>query len=1086
MPVPAEISQLVELFERNIDQYRAPAFTEAAVRHQFIDPLFIALGWDVNNIQGFAEQYKEVIHEDKVRVAGAAKAPDYAFRIGKERKFFVEAKKPAVDIQYEIEPAYQLRRYAWSAKLPLSILTDFEELSVYDCRSKPAASDKASAGRILLLNYKEYVPRWDEIAGVFGKAAVWQGALDKYAEAKAGKRGTAQVDDEFLAEIERWRELLAHNLVLRNPSLRGRDVNWAVQQIIDRIVFLRICEARDLETFEQLRALLNGGRTYERLQELFLYADRRYNSGLFHFEVEKDRSEAPDTLTLGLAIDDKVLKDIIEHLYYPQSPYEFSVVPADILGHVYERFLGKVIRLTPGRQVKIEEKPEVRKAGGVYYTPTYIVDYIVRQTVGPLLEGKTPRTVGRSDPAWSPSAGGHITGDPAWSPSAGGHITGDPAWSPSAGGHITGDHIGSPLRILDPACGSGSFLLGAYQFLLDWHMAEYLKDPDRWLKGKRPPLERASGGITRLSIEERKRILMNNIYGVDIDPQAVEVTKLSLLLKVLEGEGVAAQMSFLPERVLPDLGRNIKCGNSLIGPDFYAGKLALPDEETAGRVNAFDWKTEFPDVFRPDRSSETCQVCGFDAVIGNPPYIRIQALQEWAPLEVEHYKRAYRAASKGNYDIYVVFVEKGLQLLNEHGVLGLILPHKFFNAQYGEPLRRLLSEGQHLSKVIHFGDQQVFEGATTYTCLLFLEKGGRKEFQFVRAHNLPAWRAGAAQVEGTIPAASAGPSEWNFVVGRGSDLFERLRGMPVKLGDICSHIFQGLVTSADPVYLLDPVGPVENGLITVRSKATGQEHQLEAAVCPPLCKGSLDIRRYRAIPSKRVLFPYDAEASAVSGRTALIPARDFAAKYPKAWAYLKVNYDTLRDREKGKMRHEGWYGYVYPKSVSLFARSKILTPSIAAKASFALDPQGEMYFVGSGGGGGGGYGILQLPDAQINAAYLVALLNSSLLDYIVKRVSSSFRGGYFAYSRQYIEQLPIRTIDFTDPADIARHDRMVALVTQMLDLHARLAAEGVPHEVAALQRRIETTDRQIDALVYELYGLTPEEIKVVEATEQNG
>ena len=183
-------------------------------------------------------------------------------------------------------------------------------------------------------------------------------------------------------------------------------------------------------------------------------------------------------------------------------------------------------------------------------------------------------------------------------------------------------------------------------------------------------------------------------------------------------------------------------------------------------------------------------------MIGNPPYIRIQALQEWAPLEVEHYKRAYRAASKGNYDIYVVFVEKGLRLLNEHGSLGFILPHKFFNAQYGEPLRKLLSEGQHLSKVVHFGDQQVFEGATTYTCLLFLERGGRKEFQFVRAHDLAAWRTGAAQVEGTIPAASAGPSEWNFVVGRGSDLFERLQAMPVKLGDVAERMSQGIQTSA--------------------------------------------------------------------------------------------------------------------------------------------------------------------------------------------------------------------------------------------------------------------------------------------------
>jgi hypothetical protein len=1031
MPAPAEIVQLVELFQRNYDQYCAPSFSETAVRHQFIDPFFAALGWDVNNTQGFAEQYKEVVHEDKVLVGDATKAPDYSFRIGKERKFFVEAKKPSVNIKHDIEPAYQLRRYAWSAKLPLSILTDFEEFSVYDCRMRPDKNDKAATGRILLLSFTDYLARWDEIAGIFSKAAVWQGALDRFAVAKAGKRGTAEVDDEFLAEIERWRELLARNLALRNPALRGRDLNWAVQQTIDRIVFLRICEARNLETFEQLRALLNGGHTYARLWEIFRRADLRYNSGLFHFSEERGRAEAPDALTPGLEIDDKVLKDIIEHLYYPQSPYEFSVLPADILGHVYERFLGKVIRLTPGRQVKIEEKPEVRKAGGVYYTPTYIVDYIVRQTVGPLLEGKAPGPAGGA----------------------------------------------TRLRILDPACGSGSFLLGAYQFLLDWHLTEYLKDPNRWLKGKRPPLERAGGGALRLSIEERKRILMDHLYGVDIDPQAVEVTKLSLLLKVLEGEGVAGQLSLGVERVLPDLGRNIKCGNSLIGPEFYDGKLDLPDEEMVGRVNAFDWKREFPEVFphppapSPERrfgrgGGEAGGEGGFDAVIGNPPYIRIQALQEWAPLEVEHYKRAYRAASKGNYDLYVVFVEKGLKLLNEHGRLGFILPHKFFNAQYGEPLRKLLSEGQHLSKVVHFGDQQVFEGATTYTCLLFLERGGRQEFQFVRAHDLPAWRTGAAQVEGTIPVASAGPSEWNFVVGRGSDLFERLRAMPVKLGDVADRMAQGIRTSANEVFVLDIV-KADNNLTEARSDVSGNV-TIESPVLLPFLQGK-EIKAYSIRYSgKTVLVPYKVE-----GRKAqLLPERDLLRTYPKAYAYLKQNKGALEGREKGRMQGPNWYGYVYPKNIELMRSPKFLVPDIADRAAFAFDSEGRFAFTS-------GYAIT-LRSRQESAHYILGLLNSALLSFYLRRISTPMRGGFFRYFTQFIEQLPIRTINFTDPADVARHDRMVALVTQMLDLHGRLAAEGVPHEKAALQRRIEMTDRQIDALVYELYGLTDAEIAVVE------
>ena len=198
-------------------------------------------------------------------------------------------------------------------------------------------------------------------------------------------------------------------------------------------------------------ALLNGSNVYRRLLEIFRYADERYNSGLFHFQKEKDRPELPDELTPMLTIDDKLLKDIIRRLYYPESPYEFSVLPADILGQVYEQFLGKVIRLTSEHRAVVEEKPEVRKAGGVYYTPTYIVDYIVKNTVGKLLEDKTPKQA-------------------------------------------------SKLHILDPACGSGSFLLGAYQHLLDWHRDWYMNnDPQKWASGKNPaPL---SGTGQRLAFD---------------------------------------------------------------------------------------------------------------------------------------------------------------------------------------------------------------------------------------------------------------------------------------------------------------------------------------------------------------------------------------------------------------------------------------------------------------------------------------------------------------------------------------------------------------------------------------------------------
>ncbi len=240
MPAPKIIHQLVARFEENRDAYRSGKYNEAQLREEFLNPFFKALGWDMYNDKGYSPEYREVVHEDSIDIEGAAKAPDYSFKIGRERKFFVEAKKPKVDIAYDIHPAYQLRRYAWNAHLPLSILTDFEEFAVYDCRNRPNPADKASTGRTLFFNYTDYVDQWDAIAGIFSPEAIQKSSFEKYAIENKGKKGTTEVDDAFLEDIENWRKLLALNIALRNPHIADeRELNFAVQITIDRIIFLR-------------------------------------------------------------------------------------------------------------------------------------------------------------------------------------------------------------------------------------------------------------------------------------------------------------------------------------------------------------------------------------------------------------------------------------------------------------------------------------------------------------------------------------------------------------------------------------------------------------------------------------------------------------------------------------------------------------------------------------------------------------------------------------------------------------------------------------------------------------------------------
>ncbi|AET64089.1 Eco57I restriction-modification methylase domain-containing protein [Methanothrix harundinacea] len=1042
MAVPEKILELVEKFELVIDKYKS-SYKEEEIKIEFINPFFEALGWDVRNKSNNPPDQREVRFEDTLRSEGETQRPDYSFWLDRERKFFLDAKKPSVNIEGGIIPAFQIKRYAYSSTLPLAIVTDFEEFAVYDCRIKPFKFDKPQKSRLLLIKYYEYEKRWDEIASLFSKEAVQRGSLGSIPPPKGKK-----VDDALLEDISDWRNALAASITKMNPEISQKSLNYAVQMTIDRILFLRICEDRSIEDSERLKGLLDGDDVYKRLFELFEEADKRYNSGLFHFHPEEERNNF-DAITPSIKIEDNVLKNIIQSLYYPDSPYVFSEIPADILGHVYEQFLGKVIQLDESHKVSVVEKPEVRKAGGVYYTPSYIVDYIVKNTVGKLLEGKTPKEA-------------------------------------------------SDLRILDPACGSGSFLIVAYQHLLDWHLDWYkahlvplldagekptsngvqnllpspIERPGKNARSRSKKIwERASvatlpieerAGEWHLKTAERKRILLNNIYGVDIDTQAVEVTKLSLLLKVLEGENKATITDlnmYSDERALPDLGNNIKCGNSLIGWDILEDKPDLSQEELE-RINPFIWEDEFKEVFAKG---------GFDAVIGNPPYIRIQMMKEWAPVEVEFYKEHYTVAKKGNYDVYVVFVEKGLALLNESGRLGFILPNKFFNAQYGSPLRSLLSNGKNLDEIVNFGHGQIFCGVTTYTCLIFLNKMPKDSFKYTYVEDLNSWKEDALSITGEIQAKNAACAEWNFIVGKGSDLFDRLSKMPVKLGDVAERVFQGIIPGMDAVYSIKLIG--EDDIVICYSRALSKDIQIESKILRKIASGS-QVKAYTIVDDKsRVIYPYHFEGD----NCVLILPDKMKQDFPLAYDYLQKTRDLLDKRDRGSAKGAQWYRYIRTQNIGLQAYPKLAIPRLVHRLCAAYDANADFCLDNVDVGG-----VILSENSPVGYIYILGLLNSKLLNYYFKINSVHFRGGFFSANRQYIERLPIRTIDFSDPQDVTRHDKMVSLVETMLDLHKQLQEVGTPHEKTRIQNQIGYTDKQIDALVYELYDLTEEEIAIVE------
>jgi len=643
-----KIAELVARFEEQYHSYKKSDYNETQTRRDFIDPFFKALGWDIDNENGYAETYREVIHEDRVKVGQGTKAPDYSFRLpGGKKLFFVEAKKPQVFIKEDIHPAYQIRRYGWSAKLPISIITDFEEFSVYDCTKRPKPTDKASVSRIKYITFRDYLSEFDFIWDTFSKERVLKGSFDRFVQSDTNKRGTATVDKEFLQSLDNWRTYLATSISWKNKELDDDEINHVVQQTIDRIIFLRIAEDRGVEPYGQLRDALKTGDYYQNLYRQFVIADDKYNSGLFNFKK--------DTLSSNIIVDNKVLKTIINELYYPDSPYEFSVLSVEILGSAYEQFLGKTITLDKAHRAKIEEKPEVRKAGGVYYTPQYIVDYIVQNTVGKLIEGKNPGEI-------------------------------------------------KNIRIVDPACGSGSFLIGAYQYLLDYHRNFYNENGKAGKGSKDNPLT-PEGNLTTA---EKKKILLNNIYGVDIDVNAVEVTKLSLLLKCMEGEteaSIATQLKLFNERILPTLDDNIKSGNSLIDTDFYDGQIDF-EPQAEKKIKPFNWQKAFPEVFKNG---------GFDAVIGNPPYVQIGNQNTESAF---YFTYKYIA----NSDLYSIFIERSFYLTKLDKNIGYIVPSLFIKGvRYGK-LRTLINDNCSEFYLKEMGDG-VFEKVKMPTCMIILKKG---------------------------------------------------------------------------------------------------------------------------------------------------------------------------------------------------------------------------------------------------------------------------------------------------------------------------------------------------------------------------
>jgi hypothetical protein len=933
--MPITLTDLIQRFESSYDDYKKATYNETQLRGDFLDPFFELLGWDIRNSKGLSTNQREVLVEEGLK-AGAGentKKPDYTFRLFTQRKFFVEAKKPSVDVSTNDSAAKQVRRYGYTAGLKVSAVSNFEYLIIYDCTHLVKEDDDHRRARVKVFHYKEYEANWDEITKLLGKDATYSGKFDSQWEHIEATRDTQPVDVVFLDQINNWRVALGQEIVSYEPGIDQQGLNDIVQAYINRIVFLRVCEDRAIEEYKSL-LVLTTTQDFATLLQKFEQADAKYNSGLF----DQDHS---DELIVSVG---GVFWDIIKQLYYPESPFSFVVLSSDVLGKIYEVFLTQQLDIVDG-VVSLNNKPE-HADRDIVSTPTQIIQDILQRTVVPYATGMTPKEI-------------------------------------------------LSLSIADIACGSGGFLLEVYQLLHDMLIDSYLNTDSS-------KLIQTGVHTYKLPFDIKRALLIECLYGVDKDFAAVEATKFGLLLKVLEDESLETLANHTP--ILPELDNTIHWGNSL----FTRAELTQLNisDDVISIINPHDFTKKF------------------HCIVGNPPYLQSEDMKKFTPREYPLYKTLYTSAHK-QFDKYFLFIERTLELLEPKGRFGQIIPIKFSKVGAGSKLRAMLKQRGVLRELVMFGAQQLFKKKTTYTSFMIGQEDHQDSFNYFDIEDVQAWQNRSLSQEPDVATLDAlGDGAWALIPSSKQPVVDAIWKQSIPLlelvGNAMSHIFNGIQTSANKIYIIKPISQDETHITFKKGDVT---HRIELNATKPYYETDRTFTSYRQFePNARVIYPYKKEGESMVPYT----MEEFSTLYPDTLAYLLPYKQKLEDRDiqPAPPSEEQWFVYGRHQALeSCDVPEKLIVGVLAQGHKYAVDHHQTLI----SSGGTAGYCSVTLPEGSpYSIYYLQAILNSKYVEWYLSFIGEIFRGGYIARGTKTLPNLPVRTIDFEQEAQKELHDDIVA------------------------------------------------------------
>ena len=1023
-----KLEELVNEYTRFKKEGKLDLTSEETIR-TWLNNLLELFGWDVRDTSQILQE-KVLSKKEKERLTGidsTSTRPDYTFKVAKQKITFLDAKDLKVNLTNDKNSAFQIKSYGWSILAPCAFISNFEQFVIYDCTYVPNKDQEANFGRIFL-SIDEYVEKYEVLENHLLKENIYGGKLNElYSDTSI--RGVEKVSPDFAFAdlLSDFRINLAINIHQNNQGIIGNNselLSYIVQIVINRILFIRVCEARKLEEEGLLTSFQSEG-FWERFKQSSYFSFYEHYDGPLFERIESIHN---------LNISDEVFENLLQYLYYP-SPYKFDVIPTKLLSDIYEIFLSKKLKIEDNN-VLDELKSEYSKTKGAVSTPQYVVQEILKRTIR---------------------------------------------------------HIDSSLssisnllntKVLDIACGSGVFVIEAFDYLEEILVELYSSDP----------LDEFSNYFVQnehelvLSLAGKKAIIDNCIYGVDIDPEAVEVAKMSLALKVVENSDyphISEQIGLFGDKILSGIGENIKCGNSLVDSLILEQNPDLLDnEEEHIKTNPFDWNSDegFQNVFEEKE--------GFDYIIGNPPYVEVKNYNVELPFMHTFIKNNYLSSKNGKVDLAIPFIERAISLLNEKGRLGFVIQKRFFKTNYGKKIREIISDSKLVSSITDFETTEIFKGRITYVAILTLDKIKPESFYYklftenvdilpsrLRSSLIPEVDSNEYY---TLPSESLSKAPWSFDDPQllniklrlsNSGTFGQIAKVKVGIQSLKNEAYHIRVSEKDERYLMG-------------HSNWSPEVKIEIEACRPLfCnEGFYPFRPDTT--STYVIFPYEL----VDEEIKQIPYSEFCDRFPFAGQYLQTHKSRLEGSpENGgvqtlpilnpeKYSSEYWHIYTRVNNIS-HTYPKVLIPMTTMDSLASVTSSSRLYCDNAN------MFFVQLDEpSELNLYCIAGIVNSTVFSVLARSIANPQTNGYFKFNKQFLEPIPFPVAAFISSNNLKGE---ISQISQGIEELQGRYINGAPNQKRVLGRALQLQWNRLDQKVYELYNLSEEEIQFFQQRGRN-